>query len=158
MRDAGFEVDLEDSTVANIWYLTGEPRYSHLVKHECRLGQGTELLELVKQGISYDPEGEYVRLCLEHGPSFVCEDRGEPVCWSATHLSGTMAMIYTPEEHRRKGYARSLAAMQIDYMLEHFGIACCHIIDTNTASQKLVRQFGLKMLDFELVWRMAYWP
>jgi hypothetical protein len=67
---------------------------------------------------------------------------GEPVCWSATHLSGTMAMIYTPEEHRRKGYAKSLAAFQIDHMLEKDGVACCHIISTNTASNELVKNFG----------------
>jgi len=158
LQDAGFDIDPDDSTVANIWYLTGEPRFSHLVQHECRLGRGTELWELVRKGISYDPEGEYVRLCLENGPSFVCEDNGVPVCWSATHLSGTMAMIYTPDEFRRKGYARSLAAMQIDYMLEHYGIACCHIISTNTPSQQLVSQFGLQKMDFELVWRMVFFP
>jgi hypothetical protein len=155
---AGFEVDPEAATVAYTWYTTGKPRFADEVKHPCRLGRGLELHEYVRRGISYDPEGIYTKMCLEHGPSFVCEVEGEPVCWSATHLNGTMAMIYTPEEHRRMGFARSLAAFQIDYMLEQYGLACCHIISTNEASNSLVQEFGLERAGGPLVWRNVQWP
>jgi GNAT superfamily N-acetyltransferase len=155
---AGFEVKADDEVVAYTWFTTGEPRFAELVSHPCRLGQGTELHQYVRQGISYDPEGVYTKMCLEHGPSFVCEVDGEPVCWSATHLNGTMAMIYTPDEHRRKGYARSLAAFQIDYMLRRDGLACCHIISTNTPSNEMIKTFGFKRAGSALVWRMVHWP
>jgi GNAT superfamily N-acetyltransferase len=158
LKDAGFEVNPEDKSVAYTWMTEGEPRFSHLVEHPCRLGEGEELHQYVRQGISYDPEGYYTRLCLQNGPSFVCEVDGEPVCWSATHLSGTMAMIYTPPEHRRKGYARSLGAFQIDFMLKHHGLACCHIISTNTPSNELIRTFGFVRVGAPLVWRNVVWP
>ncbi|MEP0813664.1 MAG: hypothetical protein HRF49_03240 [bacterium] len=158
---AGFQAtgDEEDNrNTAHIWAITGEPRFAHLVKHPCRLGKGHELKELLMQGIHYDEKGEYTARCLDAGPSFVCEVDGLPVCWSCTHLSGAMGMIYTPEEHRRKGYARSLAAFQIDTMLAMHGIAFCHILDWNTASQELVKGFGAEPNDEPLVWRGVAWP
>ena len=157
---AGFDPHPHDAKgqVAYQWYVEGPPRFSELVQHDCRLGEGEELVDLLKLGVPYDPEGEYARLCVTHGPSFVCEVDGEPVCWSCTHLNGSMGMIYTPEEHRRKGYARSLAAFQIDHMLRRDGIACCHVIDYNIASMNMVAGLGFKRLEEPVVWRVVFWP
>jgi hypothetical protein len=156
----GFEPNPEDSAhaVAWMWHFDGPPRFAHLVRHPCRMADGLELLELLKQGIGYDPEGRYITQCLQHGPSFVCEVDGAPVCWSCTHLNGTMGMIYTPEQHRRQGYARSLAAFQIDAMLARDGIACCHVIDTNVASMSMVHSLGAQRWEEALVWRVVFWP
>jgi hypothetical protein len=157
---AGVEADPGDAKgqVAYQWFTTGPARFSELVKHSCRLGEGEELVELLKQGVPYDPEGEYIRLCVQHGPSFVCEVDGQPVCWSCTHLNRTMGMIYTPEEHRRQGYARSLAAFQIDHMLKLDGIACCHVIDFNVPSMSMVAGLGFQRLEEPVVWRVVRWP
>lgn len=158
---AGFAKDVQhdyNETYAHVWFETGPPRLKDYVNHTCRLGNGLELLEYLKQGISYDREGVYIRMCLENGPSFVCEIDGNPVCWSCTHLSGAMGMIYTPEEHRRKGYARSLAAFQIDHMLTKHNIAVCHVIEGNTASQELLRSIGFSRIEDPLVWRPVVWP
>lgn len=156
----GFEPNPEDQSrpVAWLWHFDGEPRHEHLVQHPCRIAEGLELFELMKQGIGYDPEGHYIRQCLEHGPSFVCEVDGAPVCWSCTHLNGTMGMIYTPEHLRRHGYARSLSAFQIDAMLRRDGIACCHVIDTNVASMSMVAGLGAQRWEEALVWRVVFWP
>ncbi|MCD6119704.1 GNAT family N-acetyltransferase [bacterium] len=159
--DAGFASPPDDDyseMTANVWYAEGKPRFSHLVKHPCRLGKGLELLENIKKGVDYDEEGNYIRMCLEAWPSFTCEVDGEKVCWSCTHLSGTMGMIYTPPEHRRKGYAKSLAAFQIDYMLRRDGLAICHVINSNYASQQMLLGFGFEMIDEPLVWRPVLWP
>jgi GNAT superfamily N-acetyltransferase len=160
---AGFEADQATDkhllgTVAYQWDWHGEPRYGHLVEHPCRLVEGQELFELMRRGVHYDPEGSYIRMCLEANPSFVCEVDGQPVCWSCMHLNGSMGMIYTPEEHRRKGYARSLAAFQLDYVLGREGFACCHVIDFNTASMQLCARLGATCREEPLVWRMVYWP
>jgi hypothetical protein len=157
---AGFHPHPEDvdDHVAYMWYWQGKPRFGHLIKHDCRLGEGEELLELLKQGVHYDPEGEYIRSCLVNGPSFVCEVAGEPVCWSCTHVNGTMGMIYTPEQNRRKGYAYSLSAFQLDYMLKRDGIACAHIIDSNIPSMKLVLRLGAERWLEPVIWRSVYWP
>jgi hypothetical protein len=89
---------------------------------------------MLREGIHYDETGEYTRECLEKGPSFACEVDGEVVSCSCTHLSGSMGMIYTPQQHRRKGYGNSLAAFQVDYMLAHIGPAFCHVNIHNEAS------------------------
>ncbi|MCB1216200.1 hypothetical protein KDL44_02335 [bacterium] len=150
--------DGEDSPPAYLFHFHGEPRFAELVLHSCRLGEGLELHELMRQGISYDQEGHYTRICLENGPSFVCEVDGVPVCWSCTHMNGTMGMIYTPEEHRRRGYARSLAAFQIDHMLNAEGIACCHVVEGNTASEQMVLGMGAQRCDQPFCWRTVVWP
>jgi len=156
--DAGMTPQTDGESVARLWVLEGEPRFGHLVQHPCRLGAGEELADLLVQGIHYDREGYYVRQCLKHGPSFVCEVDGQPVCWSATHISGTLGMIYTPEQHRRQGYAKSLAAFQVDHMLRRDGIACVHIIQGNTASEELCSSMGFRVYGEPLVWRCMYWP
>jgi hypothetical protein len=69
-----------------------------------------------------------------------------------------MGMLYTPPEHRRCGYARSLWAFQIDAMLARDGIACCHVIDSNTPSMQLMHGLGGAQLHEPILWRMLYWP
>lgn len=149
--------DNPGSPPAGIFALTGKPRFANQIAHSCRLGREQELLELLKRGISYDQEGEYVAACLREGPSFVCEDAGQAVSWSATHLNGSMGMIYTPPELRRQGYARSLAAFQVDHMLRIRGVALAHVIEGNTASQRLLMSMGAAHLDGEVCWRTVYW-
>lgn len=160
MEDAGFEKDLNDEHFrhAYLWVVEGEPQYADLVQHPCRLGEGEELWQELRQGIHYDPEGEYIKMCLQRGPSFVCEVGGKKVCWANTHLSGTMGMIYTPPEFRRMGYAKSLAAFQVDHMLHEFGVACGHVVSTNIASQGLMMSLNARRINEPLVWRSMYWP
>lgn len=143
---------------AFFYYFTGEPRLADEIKHPCRVVKGLELWDLMRQGIDYDKSGEYTRQCLEAGPSFVCEIDGEPVCWSCTHAGRAVGMIYTPEEHRRNGYARSLAALQIDHMLKVDGIAWAAILGTNTASQRLVESLGAKRMEGQMYWRRYNLP
>ena len=60
MQDAGFEASPGDTRPrhAYLWAVEGEPRFSHLVKHPCRLGEGEELWDNLRKGIAYDEEGE----------------------------------------------------------------------------------------------------
>jgi len=156
----GFELAPHRKNTENayLFHIEGQPRFAELVKHPCRLGQGLELHDLIRQGIDYDQTGERTRRSLELEPSFVCEVGGAPVCWSATHVGGMMGMIYTPPEHRRRGYARSLAAFQIDYMLRRDGCACALVLEGNTASEELLMSFGAERLNERLGWRTIRWP
>lgn len=157
---AGFERSPEEERHRPHWiyYITGKPHLQDRVKHSCRLGVGQELYDLLRQGIGYDETGEYTRRCLDAGASFVCEVDGVPVCWACTHLSGSMGMIYTPPEHRRNGYANSLAAFQIDYVLEHFGLAFCHVNAENEASNRNVLSLGMCRLPEPVTGRTLFWP
>lgn len=161
---AGFIPSEEDRHQPHYFYwATGEPRFSEHVKHACRVCQGRELWELLRGGIQYDETGEYVGKCLDAGPSFVCEIDGEngakiPVCFSCMHLSGSMGAIFTPEEHRGHGYGRSLAAFQIDYVLNMQGAAWCHVNAQNIPSYKNLDVIGVPRLPEPMLWRMLYWP
>jgi ribosomal protein S18 acetylase RimI-like enzyme len=156
----GFELIEDRRNFENAWlfHIEGQPRLADQVRHPCRLGRGLELHELIRRGIDYDESGERSRRSLELEPSFVCEVDDEPVCWSATHVGGVMGMIYTPPEHRRRGYARSLAAFQIDHMLARDGIACAMVLEDNTASQRLLESFGAERQAERVGWRLVGWP
>ena len=145
---------------ARTWYVTGKPRFGRLVKHKCRAIEGSdELLPLIIRGVEYGrPAKEYLRECLLLGPSFICEVKGEPVCWAGTHMNGTMGMIYTPPRHRRKGYALSLAAFQLDYMLRRDGTAVAHVLFGNKASENLLLAFGAQRSPGTMTWRTLVWP
>lgn len=156
---AGFEPNPEEHhTPHYFYYATGEPRFARHVAHPIRMGVGQELHSYLKEGMGYDETGEYTQKCLESGPSFVCEVDGQIVCASCTHLSGSMGMIFTPPEHRRKGYGRSLAAFQIDYMLRTKGEAFCHVNEQNQASWGNLDQIGMPRLPEALTWRTLFWP
>ena len=138
---------------AYFYYIDGAPRFASEVRHPCRIAHGQELFELMCQGTDYDESGTYTRACLEQHPSFVCEVGGEPVCWSCLHVGGALGMIYTPPEHRRHGYARSLAAFQVDYVLGEGEIAWCAILGVNRPSQGMVESLGAKRMEGRMYWR-----
>jgi ribosomal protein S18 acetylase RimI-like enzyme len=140
------------------FYWTGKPRLKYAIDHSCRLGRGIELWDLLRQGVGYDPDGEYVRMLLLTSPSYVCEVGGAPVCWSTVHNNGAMGMIYTPPEHRRNGYARSLAAFQIDDQLRRRGIAVCHVVNSNTASRAMLEGLEGSPGVGPVLWRSVTWP
>lgn len=156
---AGFEPkEGEQHTPHYFYWCTGEPRFAQHVAHPIRMGVGQELHKYLKEGMGYDETGEYTQKCLDHGPSFVCEVDGQIVCASCTHLSGSMGMIFTPPEHRRKGYGRSLAAFQLDYMLRWKGETFCHVNEENPASWANLDKLGMPRLPEALTWRTLFWP
>ncbi len=156
---AGFEPNPEEHHQPHYFYCaTGEPRFAQHVVHPIRLGVGQELHQYLKEGMGYDETGEYTQKCLDNGPSFVCEVDGQVVCASCTHLGGSMGMIFTPLEHRRKGYGRSLAAFQLDYMLAWKGEAFCHVNELNQASWANLDKIGMPRLPEALTWRTLFWP
>lgn len=144
------------------YWVRGRPRFAALVKHPCRLGEGQELHSLLLTGIGYDETGEYTRACLESGPSIVCEvrrgRRAVPVCWSCTHLSGAIGMIYTPPQHRGQGYGSSLTAFHTDIMLAQDGIAFAQVRWDNYHSQRMFEKLGYKRTREPLTGAAFYWP
>ncbi|MBA4356031.1 MAG: hypothetical protein C0409_15215, partial [Novosphingobium sp.] len=156
--DAGFQPKADEHhTPHYFYYAAGEPRFAQHVAHPIRLGVGQELHQYLKDGMGYDETGEYTQKCLDQGPSFVIEINGQICCASCTHLSGSMGMIYTPPEHRRNGYGRSLAAFQIDYMLRTKGEAFCHVNEQNEASWANLDKIGMPRLPEALTWRTLIW-
>jgi hypothetical protein len=162
---AGFEsnqADWQQHQPHYLYWITGRPRFARLVRHPCRLGAGQELHSLLVTGIPYDETGEYTRMCLEHGPSFVCEvsSRGRTVqvAWSCTHLSQAIGMIFTPEKHRGRGYGTSVTAFQTDYLLARDGIAYAYVRWDNLASQAVFAKLAARRTREPLSGATFYWP
>jgi GNAT superfamily N-acetyltransferase len=157
---AGF-LDVEDQEQphysAHAWYVEGPARFSEHVRHPCRRCEGPELSPLFAEA---DPDEDvgYIAACLAVGPSFVCEDNVEPVCWSCTHLGGAMGRIFTPPEYRGRGYGKSLTAFQVDHMLASKGIAVASVSIENPASHKLLLALGAHHLPEPLTWSDMRWP
>ena len=162
--EAGFLADPESTPWESYrWWFNGPPRFAHLVTHPCRMGVGSELYELLRSGIPYDPDGTYTRRVLECRPSYVCEMPGPegapvPVCWAAQHADHSMGMIFTPMEHRRHGYALSLAAFQTDEILSREPCAVAHIAHDNKASMAVVRRLGAMRWERPITWRRILFP
>jgi hypothetical protein len=147
------------------WFycVTGREDFTRFVQHSCRICEGRELYELLRGGIKYDETGEYLGKCLDAGPSFVCEAADEtgalaPVCFSITHISGSMGGIFTPPEHRGHGYGRSLAAFQLSYMLRARGEAFCHVNINNPPSYKNLDAIGMPKRSEPVTWCALLWP
>jgi hypothetical protein len=160
-RQAGFRAQPGTSQPhyrAHAWYITGRPRFAERIRHACRVVNGTELLPLLCEGITEQRELEYIRACLQSGPSFVCELEGQPVSWSMTNLGGAMARIFTPEEQRGKGYASSLAALQVDTMLESQGLAAASVRIDNVGSYRIFEGLGARHIRGPLTWSNLLWP
>ena len=140
------------------WQLTGPPRFAERVRHACRIAGALELLPLYAEGNDDSWDVDYIRACLLHGPSFVCEVDGEPVSWSLTNLGGAMARVFTPPEHRGKGYASSLAALQVDTMLAMQGLAAASVRLDNEGSYRIFQGLGAEPLEEVQTWSNLEWP
>jgi GNAT superfamily N-acetyltransferase len=161
---AGFSRHPGDHHEPHWFYcMAGRSDFTHFVQHACRVCEGRELFELLRGGIKYDDTGEYLGKCLDAGPSFVCEVTGGnggtiPVCFSMTHLSGSMGGIFTPPEHRGHGYGRSMAAFQLSFMLRTRGEAWCHVNTNNPASYRNLDVIGMPRLAEPVTWCTLLWP
>ena len=143
---------------AHAWYITGRPRFSGRIRHQCRVARGTELLPLFEPDPTDPRDPDYIRSCLEAGPSFVCEEQGQPVSWSLTNLGGAMARIFTPPQHRGKGYASSLAALQVDCMLAMQGLAVASVRVDNIGSYRIFEGLGARHIRGPLTWSRLLLP
>jgi hypothetical protein len=142
---------------ARAWYVAGRPRFAHLVQHPCRVVEGEELLEFMLAG-EHRENVNYQRECLRRGPSFVCEVAGVgPVCSSFTHLGGPLGGIFTPPEHRGKGYGKSVTALQVDTVLERQGLAVASIRLDNAASYRMLLAVGGRHIRGPLTWSTLLW-
>jgi len=143
---------------AHAWYIHGRPRFAERVRHRCRVVSGSELLPLFTADNDDPKDRDYLRDCLQAGPSFVCEANGQAVSWSLTNLGGAIARIFTPEEYRGRGYASSLIALQFDTLLERQGLAAASVRIDNVGSYRIFEGLGARHIRGPLNWSNLLWP
>jgi predicted GNAT family acetyltransferase len=82
---------------------------------------------------------------------WIWEDQGLPVAVSGyqrpTPSGMTIGLVYTPPEHRDKGYATALVAEQTQWLLDRGKKACFLCTDlTNPTSNSIYQRIGYKQV------------
>lgn len=131
------------------------------VPGECRRATHAEFDLLVDWRIAFtgavgwepeprDKATRYVENRLKEVPTlaiYLWWDGGEPVSMAAgvrlTPNGGVVALVYTPPEQRRKGYASAVTAAVSQILLDHGRQFCCLYTDlANPTSNKIYQAIG----------------
>jgi len=92
------------------------------------------------------PSEAYVRRRIEAGPSAAVVVDGEPVAWAMTHHEtpwvGMMGFLHVVEEHRGKGYAKSVGSALAKEILRRGKVPALHVYADNVPSLRLSEKLG----------------
>ena len=101
----------------------------------------------------YGGEGslEGIKENLEKRPSSGVYVEGELVCWVMVHEDDSMGVMYTKEEHRRKGYAMDVTLDLINQLLQMKKIPYVQIVESNGMSPGLAKKCGF-VKDGKCTW------
>lgn len=88
----------------------------------------------------------YVRSRIEAGPAVGVYQDGDLVAWALTHFEtehvSMMGFLHVKEEHRGKGYAKSVSAALIKEILKRGKTPALHVYVDNVPSLELTPQLG----------------
>lgn len=103
-------------------------------------------LETVNTYYTYkdDDSLNYLRDCILKNPSSVLRDPlGAPISWALLREDGSLGVMYTLKEYRKKGYALEVAEDLIAKTLKSGYVPYVHIRVENVASIALAKHLGL---------------
>ncbi len=87
---------------------------------------------------------EKIRTCIEKRPSSAIYVDGEIACWLLIHEDNSFGIMYTKEEHRRKGYAQDVTHDLIAKQLAAGKTPFLQIVDGNSMSPGLAQKCGFE--------------
>ena len=94
------------------------------------------------------PESD-VRLMRDERRVFVYRENGVSVCYIGIHVDGSVGLLYTKPEYRRKGYA-ALTENELFKIAPEPVFA--HILADNEASVRLHEKNGWTFSDYKIYW------
>lgn len=102
--------------------------------------------ELIDAHYAYRHSGslEKIRTCIQHRPSSGIYIDGQLVCWLLVHEDESLGIMYTLEEHRRKGYALDVSLDLVDKQLKAGKTPFLQIREDNNLSPGLALKCGLR--------------
>lgn len=122
---------------------------------ENRLVRKLEVTDAVKMNEHYTYQSEdslqYIEDVINRSIGFGIEVEGDLVSWIVQHLDGSLGIMYTLEEHRRKGYADILTAHLLKAVMENDDIPYIHIRTDNMTSMLLAEKNGFTKYK-KVVW------
>jgi GNAT superfamily N-acetyltransferase len=90
----------------------------------------------------YGQDESYPLSRIQASPSMCIRLDGTPVAWALVHYDGSIGMVHTVDEHRRKGYARAVVSALVEERLRAGRASFCFIVEGNTASERLFEGLG----------------
>ncbi|MFQ5914326.1 MAG: GNAT family N-acetyltransferase [Nitrospinota bacterium] len=97
---------------------------------------------LITRYWAYGEDESYPLSRIEGSPTTCIRIGGQPVAWALVHYDGSIGMVYTLEEHRRKGYARAVVSALVEERFRSGRAPFCFIVDGNQASVRLFQGLG----------------
>ena len=85
---------------------------------------------------------EKIRACIRERPSSAIYVEGKPACWLLVHEDNSLGIMYTLEEHRRKGFALDVSLDLVARQLAAGKTPFLQIRDDNGMSPGLARKCG----------------
>lgn len=100
--------------------------------------------EIVDHFYQYRDPGtlEIIKRDITNRPSSAIYMNDEPVCWVLIHDDNSMGIMYTKEEHRRKGYAIDVTIDLVKQIFERGKIPFIQIVQGNGMSPGLAKKCG----------------
>ena len=98
----------------------------------------------VSDGTPYHADTDEVRTCLIKHPSSAVYVDGQAVCWCLLHMEGSLGMLYTVPEFRRKGYALKVMTALSQTVIDKGNVPYAYIIQDNVASLNLAVKYNLQ--------------
>ena len=102
--------------------------------------------EIIDEHYAYRHSGslENIRSCIRDRNSSAIYVDGQPVCWLLVHEDDSLGIMYTLEEHRRRGYAVDVTVDLVTKQLAAGRTPFLQIRDDNGLSPGLARKCGFE--------------
>lgn len=100
-------------------------------------------VQQVSDGTPYHADLDNVRKCLAIHPSAAIYVDGKAVCWCLLHQEGSLGMLFTLPEYRRKGYALKVMTAICDMVIKSGSIPYAYIIVGNKVSEHLAAKYNM---------------
>lgn len=129
-------------TKCTLYVWDGRPLDTTVI--DCDVRQlDTSYAQMVSDGTPYHADVSNVRKCLAMHPSAAIYVDGKAVCWCLLHQEGSLGMLYTLPEYRRKGYALKVMTAISNMVIKSGNVPYAYIIQGNTASEQLAPKYNL---------------
>ena len=102
----------------------------------------------IANNTAYEIDKDYVFCCINGAPSVAIKENGELLCYMLVHLNGSIGMLFTAEEYRRKGFASSVISQLTKIQTEKGNPVFCYIVRENVHSRRVFEKLGFEHVAF----------
>lgn len=144
--------DTQWNNPCGLYYMPEKNLNMKLIKNEAR-SIDIKDAETIDEYYEYRHPGTLkdIKNDIKNRPSSSIYVKGELVSWVLVHNDNSMGIMYTKEEHRKKGYAVDVAVDLASKIIKDGNIPYVHIVDGNYKSIGLAEKCGFEKCG-EVVW------